>query len=56
VIAAAHRTQAALEIEAAAKCRLADEYDAAQPEEVKKRGIPKAFLGENGFTAAVVGA
>jgi len=56
LIAKAHRAQAdALEIEAAAKRRLADEYDAAQPEDARKGGRPKTVPDENGFTAAEAG-
>jgi hypothetical protein len=56
LIAAAHRAQAdALEIEAAAKRRLADEYDAVQPEEAKKGGRPKTVGNHNGFTAKEAG-
>lgn len=56
LIAAAYRTQAdALEIEAQAKRRLADEYDAAQPHDSKKGGRPKTVPDDNGFTAASVG-
>lgn len=56
VVAAAHRSQAdALEIEAAAKRILADEYDAVQPEAAKKGGRPKTVPAENGFTAKEVG-
>lgn len=56
VIGAAYRAQAdALEIEAAAKRRLADEYDAAQPDEAKRGGRPKTVPDENGFTAASAG-
>ncbi|PKP85700.1 MAG: hypothetical protein CVT80_01015 [Alphaproteobacteria bacterium HGW-Alphaproteobacteria-2] len=54
LVAAAHRAQAhALEIEARAKRRLADEYDAAQERgEAQKDGRPKTVSGGNGFTAA----
>lgn len=57
LIAAAHRAQAdALEIEAAAKRRLADEYDAAQERgEASKGGRPKTVPDGNGFTAADAG-
>jgi hypothetical protein len=41
--------------EALAKRRLADEYDAAQPDEAKKGGRPKTVPDENGFTAAEAG-
>lgn len=53
LIAAAHRAQAdALEIEAAAKRRLADEYDAAQARgEVASDGRPKTVVGGNGIPA-----
>jgi|AutmiccommuBRH23_1029490.scaffolds.fasta_scaffold00194_75 hypothetical protein len=53
LIAAAHRAQAdALEIEAAAKRRLADEYDAAQARgEVASDGRPKTVVGDNGIPA-----
>ena len=51
LIAAAHRSQAhALEIEACAKRRLADEYDAAQARgEVQKHGgqVPRGVAGHN---------
>jgi hypothetical protein len=50
LIAAAHRAQAdALEIEAGAKRRLADEYDAAQERGEVARGRPKSIPGENTF-------
>jgi len=57
LVAAAHRAQAdALEIEAAAKRRLADEYDAAQARgEVAsngQRGAAKAVDDPNGFSPA----
>jgi hypothetical protein len=57
LVAAAHRAQAdALEIEAAAKRRLADEYDAAQERgEVAsngQRGPEKAVDDRNGFSPA----
>ena len=57
LVAAAHRAQAdALEIEAAAKRRLADEYDAAQARgEVAsngQRGSAKAVDDPNGFSPA----
>lgn len=59
LIAAAHRAQAdALEIEAAAKRRLADEYDAAQARgEVASDGRPKTVVDDNGIpaTAAALG-
>jgi hypothetical protein len=56
LIAEAHRAQAnALKIEAGAKERLADEYDAAQPVEARKGGRPKTVSGENGFTAKEAG-
>lgn len=56
LIAAAHRAQAdALEIEAGAKRRLADEYDAAQSPEAQKGGRPKTVPDGNGFTAASAG-
>lgn len=60
LIAKAHRAQAdALEIEAMAKRRLADEYDAAQERgEVGQEGRPKTVPNENGIvpaTAADVG-
>jgi len=58
LIAAAYRAQAdALEIEAQAKRRLADEYDAAQERgEVAKDGRPKTVPGGNGkATAADLG-
>lgn len=53
LIAAAHRAQAdALEIEAAAKRRLADEYDAAQARgDVASDGRPKTVVGDNGIPA-----
>ncbi|MFP1645973.1 hypothetical protein [Pontitalea aquivivens] len=53
LIAAAHRAQAdALEIEAAAKRRLADEYDAAQARgEVASDGRPKTVVDGNGIPA-----
>lgn len=50
LIAAAHRTQAdALEIEAAAKRRLADEYDAAQERGEVASGRPKTIPDGNSF-------
>jgi hypothetical protein len=53
LIAAAHRAQAdALEIEAQAKRRLADEYDAAQERGEVATGWPKTILGGN--TSATV--
>lgn len=54
LIAKAHRAQAdALEIEALAKRRLADEYDAAQERgEVGQEGRPKTVPNENGLTPA----
>jgi hypothetical protein len=58
VIATAHRAQAdALEIEAAAKRRLANEYDAAQGRgEVAGDGRPKTVVDDNGIpTAADLG-
>ncbi|MER8540276.1 MT-A70 family methyltransferase [Mesorhizobium sp. M1334] len=56
LIAATHRTQAdALEIEAMAKRRLADEYDAAQPAGAAKGGRPKTVPDGNGFTAQEAG-
>jgi hypothetical protein len=56
LVAAAHRAQAdALLIESNAKRRLADEYDAAQPEEARRGGRPKTVGDENGFSAAGVG-
>lgn len=56
IIAATHRAQAdALEIEAAAKRRLADEYDAARPAGAEKGGRPKTVRDDNGFTAAEAG-
>ena len=53
LVAAAHRAQAdALEIEAAAKRRLADEYDAAQARgEVASDGRPKTVVDGNGIPA-----
>lgn len=45
----------ALEIEAAAKRRLADEYDREQPKEAKRGGRPKTVPDKNSFTAADVG-
>ena len=53
LIAAAHRAQAdALEIEAAAKRRLADEYDAAQARgEVASDGRPKTVVDGDGIPA-----
>lgn len=55
VVAAAHRAQAdALEIEAHAKRRLADEYDGAQERgEVAKTGRPKNVHAGNDFSPAV---
>ena len=42
--------------EARAKMRLAEEYDAAQPEETKKGGRPKTVVDDNAFpTAAQIG-
>jgi hypothetical protein len=59
LIAAAHRAQAdALEIEAAAKRRLADEYDAAQARgEVHRRGgqLPRGVADDNIPSAADLG-
>lgn len=56
IVAATHRAQAdALEIEAAAKRRLADEYDAARPAGAEKGGRPKTVRDDNGFTAAEAG-
>jgi len=56
LIAATHRAQAdALEIEAMAKRRLADEYDAAQPAGATKGGRPKTVPDGNGFTAQEAG-
>ena len=57
LIAAAHRAQAdALEIEAAAKRRLADEYDAAQARgEVAKRGWESGVEKRNITTSADLG-
>ena len=57
LIAAAHRAQAdALEIEAAAKRRLADEYDAAQARgEVAKRGWESGVEKHNITTSADLG-
>lgn len=56
VITAVYRAQAdALEIESMAKRRLADEYDAAQPDDARKGGRPKTVPDENGFTAAEAG-
>jgi len=57
LIAAAHRAQAdALEIEAAAKRRLADEYDAAQERgEVAKRGWESGVDKRNITTASDLG-
>ena len=52
VVADAHRTQAhALEIEARAKCRLADEYDAAQERgelDMEGGGSPMAGAASDG--------
>jgi hypothetical protein len=57
LVAEAHRAQAnALKIEAAAKERLADEYDAAQPEDAAVAGRPKKSVpDENAFSAKAVG-
>jgi hypothetical protein len=57
LVAAAHRAQAhALEIEAAAKRRLADQYDAAQARgEVAKRGWESGVDKRNTTTAADLG-
>ncbi|WP_223428086.1 hypothetical protein [Tateyamaria pelophila] len=57
LVAAAHRAQAdALEIDAAAKRRLADEYDAAQERgEVAKRGWESGVDKRNTTTAADLG-
>lgn len=54
VLAEVYRAQAdALIIEARAKMRLAEEYDAAQDRgEVGKEGRPKTVTEENGFTPA----
>jgi hypothetical protein len=50
LVAAAHRAQAdALHIEAQAKIRLADEYDAAQERGEVARGRPKSLPDENTF-------
>lgn len=56
VIAAAHRAQArALEIEAGAKRRLADEYDAAQERGEVAKGRPgKTIVGGDTFKTATV--
>ena len=55
LIAAAHRAQAdALEIEAQAKRRLADEYDAAQERGAVALGSPKTIPSGNSF--AIVNA
>jgi phage N-6-adenine-methyltransferase len=56
VISAVYRAQAdALEIEALAKRRLADEYDAAQERgEVKTVGQPASIIGESNNTPASV--
>jgi len=52
LIAAAHRAQAdALEIEAAAKRRLADEYDAAQARGEVAVGRPKSLADDKTFQA-----
>lgn len=52
LIAKAHRTQAdALEIEAMAKRRLADEYDAAQERGEVAKGRPKSVGDDNTFQA-----
>jgi hypothetical protein len=54
LIAKAHRAQAdALEIEAMAKRRLADEYDAAQLRGEVASGRPKSIPDENTFVATV---
>ena len=53
-----HAQADALDIESAAKRRLADEYDAAQDRgEVGQQGRPKTVVDENGFipTAADIG-
>lgn len=57
IISDVHRAQAhALAIRARAEMRLAEEYDAAQPEDAKKGGRPKTVDGDNGFpTAAQLG-
>lgn len=58
LVAAAHRAQAdALEIEAMAKRRLADEYDAAQERGEVAKGRPKSVGDDNTFqaTAADIG-
>lgn len=57
LIAAAHRAQAnALKIEAQAKERLADEYDAAQPKDAAVAGRPKKSVPEqDAFTAEGAG-
>jgi hypothetical protein len=58
LIAAAHRAQAdALEIEAMAKRRLADEYDGAQERGELAKGRPKSVGDDNTFqaTAADIG-
>ena len=54
LVAAAHRAQAhALEIEARAKRRLADEYDAAQARGEVAQGRPKSLENGKGFQATV---
>lgn len=54
LVAAAHRAQAnALEIEARAKRRLADEYDAAQARGDVAAGRPKSLENGKGFQATV---
>ena len=57
LIAEVYRAQAnALAIEARAKMRLAEEYDAAQPIEAQKGGRPKTVADDNAFpTAAQLG-
>ncbi|WP_287199939.1 MT-A70 family methyltransferase [Mesorhizobium sp.] len=57
VVAAAHRAQAdALDIEAAAKRRLADEYDGAQQRGEVSKGRPKSLPdGNTSATAAQIG-
>ncbi|NGO50460.1 hypothetical protein G6N73_04570 [Mesorhizobium camelthorni] len=53
IIAATHRAQAdALEIEAAAKRRLADEYDGAQSRGEVAKGRPKSLPGGNSSATA----
>lgn len=53
IMAEVHRSQGhALAIRSRAEMRMAEEYDAAQPEEAKKGGRPKTVPEQNGFPKA----